>query len=62
MSRNDIMQDCPEEFEDRLKEIIDDIEDKVNKIKDKLDINKLSDLGDIEDAFDLASDLASELY
>lgn len=56
------MQDCPEEFEDRLKEIIDDIEDKVNKIKDKLDINKLSDLGDIEDAFDLASDLASELY
>ena len=62
MKRAEIMGDCPEEFEDRLKEIIDYFEQKVNEIRDKLDIDKISELSNIEEAFDLAYKLSDDLY
>ena len=62
MYREKMFLDCPEGFEDRLTEIIDDIEDSVKDIKDLLDIKGIDDLGDIVAAYDKILDLATSLY
>lgn len=62
MDRKEIMSICPDGFEESLKEFIDSIEDKVNEVKDKLEINGLGDLHQIEDAKYIIDELSSDLY
>ncbi len=60
--RSKIMDECPEEFEDKLKDFIDDIEREVNDIKDNMDITSVSYIDSIGIAFDDIKRLAKELY
>ena len=60
--RTKIMDNCPEEFEDELKDFIDDIEYKINKIKGMMDITSIKRLSEIEAAFDKLEELADSLY
>lgn len=62
MNRKEIMENCPEEFEDELKGFIDNIESRVNEIESKLEIKGICDLSNIEDAFDLVQSLSVDLY
>jgi hypothetical protein len=62
MKRKDIMDECPDEFEASLKEFIDSVESEVNEIKNNLEITCIGDVGSIEDAYNLASDLCDKLY
>ena len=62
MKRSEMMRDCPEDFEDKLKEIIDYFEDKLNDIEKLLDINDVFDLGQIVHARDLVQDIAQDIY
>ncbi len=62
MNRRDIISDCPEGSEDWLNDIIDHFEFKFNEIKDKLDISEISELGAIEEAYNIADAVARELY
>jgi len=60
--RTKIMDECPEGFEDVLKDFIDHLEGKVDKIVDGLNISNISDLGKIEDTQDMAKSLMDSLY
>ena len=60
--RTQIMDNCPEEFSEDLKAFIDDIEGKVNKIKDLMDITSIKRLSEIEAAYDKLEELADDLY
>lgn len=60
--RNKIMEICPEGFEDDLKAFIDDIENEVIEIRDKMDIHGLSQLHELDEAHDKMCDLAASLY
>lgn len=62
MDRKTMMEDCPEEFEDRLKEIIDHVEGEVNNIVALLSIGGVDSLADITEAFEIAEVLAKDLY
>ena len=62
MNRNEIMEYCPEEFEDQLKDIVDHLENKFNEIRDLLDITRIDELDRITEAFELAKDISSDLY
>lgn len=61
-ARTLIMEKCPEEFEDDLKDFIDKIENTVNSIKDQMDIKCISDIRRIDDAHDIIVELAEDLY
>ena len=60
--RRKMMNACPEEFEGELKGYIDDIERRLNKIKNKMNITSINKLSDIEEAYDDLGDLADDLY
>lgn len=60
--RTKIMVNCPEEFMDELKYFIDEIEDRVNKIKNNMNIKSIDQLSDIEIAFDDLNEFATDLY
>ena len=60
--RKEIMDGCPEGFEDDLKAIIDDLEQKVGEIVGKLNITCIGEMDNIEDAHRLADELADSLY
>lgn len=61
--RIDIMEDCPEGFEDRLRDFIDGLESQVCEIFDLLDnIDSVSKLDQIETAFDKLRELGADLY
>ncbi len=60
--RNEIMEDCPEEFKEELKDWIDDLEAKLNSVLSELDIDSLSDLRNIEDAKEELEQIADGLY
>jgi hypothetical protein len=60
--RSEIMDICPEDFEDELKIFIDKLEGLAGEIVGELDITSISDIGKIESAYDLADDLADALY
>ncbi len=60
--RRNIMRDCPEEFQDSLKDFIDDVERLSNEILNKLAINDIADISDIQDAYSLTSELCKLLY
>jgi hypothetical protein len=60
--RQEILNDCPDEFKDTLTEWINGVEDDVNNIKDKLETINIGNLDDISDAFTLTGELSLELY
>lgn len=61
-TRDEIMENCPEDFYDTLKSFIDEIEIQVFEIKYCLEhTNKLNDLQDVEEALDLVKDLSDKL-
>jgi len=60
--RNDIMEKCPEDFEDELKDFIDTVEQRVGDIRDRLNITDINQINHIEDAFSMADELADWLY
>lgn len=60
--RKEIMNECPEEFEDSLKDYIDEIEGAMADILKLLEIECVSDIGNIELAVDKCRDMASDLY
>lgn len=62
MNRKDILEDCPEGYEDQLKEILDHFEGKFNEIKLYLDIGCIADLENIANAYRLAVEIGDELY
>ena len=62
MKRTEMLRDCPEEFEDELSRILDNIESRVNDALNLLDIKSLSDLHQIEDAQDKLTSLSEDLY
>ena len=62
MKRKEIMVDCPGGFEDELRDIVDYFEGKFGDIRDMLDINDISQINTIEEAYDLAKEIADDLY
>lgn len=60
--REEIMRQCPEEFEDTLKRWIDRVESQVNDIAGLLIIDSTADLYKIEEAGITARRLGEELY
>ena len=67
MKRQDILNqlydiDGQENRQSFIYEVLDDIESKVKEIRCLLDINDISDIANINDAFDLVDELAKELY
>ena len=62
MNRVEIMRDCPEEFEDKLRDIIDYLEGRFIDIRDTLEIKGLCDIGRIEEAYDIAKEICYDLY
>ena len=62
MKRKEMMVDCPPGFEDRLNEILDHIEGRVNAIKPNLEAGSLSSFSDIDDAYSMVDELATDLY
>jgi len=62
MKRSDILCGCPEEFEEKLAECINYMESKFNEIRDLLDIKHISDLENIDEAYNLAYKISDDLY
>ena len=63
MNRKQMMQECPEDFEDKLKEILDHIEDRVNEAKLYLDnVDGIYNLKFIEDSQTKLEQLSNDLY
>lgn len=60
--RNEIMEKCPDGFKDELKSFIDDIEHIVGSIRDTMQISDISDIGNVDTAHDMISELADDLY
>ena len=62
-NRQSIMSDCPEEFQDQLKDYIDEVEGKVNTAKDLLEnIKGASKICNVEESFLELERLATDLY
>jgi hypothetical protein len=60
--REDIMEQCPEGFEDELKGFIDLVEGEVNTAKDHMEINSITDLARLDEAHDMLCALSESLY
>ena len=60
--RKEITDQCPDEFKDVLTEFIDTVESEVKEITELLDISNVSDLCQIDEAYNMAASLAAELY
>ena len=62
MNRQDMMLDCPEEFEESLKDIIDEMEGLFNSVRDLLNIESIDMLCDIQEAHEIVSKASDDLY
>ena len=62
IKRTDMMSNCPPEFEDRLRDILDHIEGRVDDILNILDEGSYYNYADLDDAVSLIKDLAEDLY
>ena len=62
MKRSDILSDCPEEFKEKLLECIDYMESQFNEIRDLLDIKYISDIENIDEAYNLAYQISDDLF
>lgn len=62
MNRKAMLDGCPEDFKERLVEIVDHLEGRVNEIEGLLSIESLDDLAQIVEAGEVVRSLASDLY
>ena len=62
MTRNDIMDGCPEGFETELKDIIDYFEGRFADINSLLNLNYTADIVKVLEAQEMAEKLAEDLY
>ena len=62
MKRKEIMEGCPEGFEDELKNIVDYFEGTLTEIRSNLEITQISELGQVEEAYDIVCRIAEDLY
>jgi len=62
MTRKEIMDNCPDDFEDEMKDIIDYFEGQFVAIRNQLEIDDLSQLNRIEEAYVMAQKAADDLY
>lgn len=63
MTRDEILNECPEGFEERLGEFLDATEVAVNNAKKYLeDIESINDLDLIADCLDELNELSKKLY
>jgi hypothetical protein len=60
--REKIMSECPEGFEDALKEFIDDIESTLSDIRDKMEIDKIDEIQNFYEAYCMLDVITTELY
>jgi len=60
--RLQIMQNCPAEFEDDLKDFIDSIEATVASARILMEVTDLSHLGQIDEAHNMLVELEDSLY
>ena len=60
--RNEIIDECPEEFKDTLKSWIDNLETELGYVLSKLDVSSLDDLTNIIDAQNALDVIIDELY
>lgn len=60
--RKEIMDKCPEDFEDDLRDFIDSIEHELSAIRDMMEVTCISELDKIDDAHNLLTDLCDELF
>ena len=60
--RSSVMDNCPEDFEQELKNFIDNIEGLVNDVLSLMEIDHIDDIGRLEDAHDELKDLSKGLY
>jgi len=60
--RKEITDMCPDGFEDELNEFIDLIVSEVNEIILNLEVEDISEIRYIEDAYTIASKLANSLH
>lgn len=60
--RNEILDQCPEAFRERLVDWIDDLELELLKVACDLDINATADLAKINDAQNALADICEGLY
>lgn len=57
------MKNCPEEFEDELKNFIDDVETQVNSAQSALEnIKSVSDLGNVNECLGTLREISEALY
>lgn len=62
MKRKEVMEKCPDEFEEEMKSILDYFEDKFNEIRNHLEIDGIGQINQIEYAYDLSKEIATDLY
>lgn len=62
MTRKEIMDKCPEEFEDELKDFIDSVESKFVEIEELLSTITIDFLDNIVDARAISDKAATDLY
>jgi molybdopterin-guanine dinucleotide biosynthesis protein A len=60
--RKEIMEKCPEEFEEQLLDFIDMIEVNISDILNFFEIDSIDDLHQLRDAYNQLNDLKNELY
>ncbi len=60
--RTDIINNCSDDFQDELNDFIDEIENSVGEIVEKLSVGNASDIDDIYSVYGLAKDLHDRLY
>jgi|APSaa5957512622_1039677.scaffolds.fasta_scaffold213159_2 hypothetical protein len=62
-TRKEMMASCPEEFEDEMKDILDEIETGVNSAHRLLeDIGGVGDLDNVDQCMDELNSMANKLY
>ena len=62
MDRNSIIRDCPDEFKDKLKEFVDEMESAFNEIRDNLKDLPYDMPDKIKESYILAFQMSQELY
>ena len=62
MKRTEMLNNCPEEFEDELSSILDNIESRVNEALSLLEIKSLSEVFNLVEAQDKLTSLSEDLY
>jgi hypothetical protein len=62
MNRAKMLEDCPEEFKDKIAEVIDHLEERVNDVLDSVETFDINNLDKLEDARTELTSLSQDLY